>query len=112
MGDINHISSIVRILEDPLQKTSKKRIPRTEFRAQFPQTRKNSIIKLVSWGKLSQDIANYYKTDDYIIVEGYLSLRKDKKATKNQKFPKKKPELTVLKVYPFLLSNSPSKSKN
>ena len=101
MGDTNYISSIVKILENPIQTVFNKNIPITQFRVQLPQVRNNIIINLVFWGKLSQDIANYYEIDDYIIVEGYLSVR-DKKMLKNSK----KVEITVLKVYPFLLSHS------
>jgi hypothetical protein len=101
MGDTNYISSIVKILENPVQKVSKKNIPTTQFRVQLPQARNNTIINLVFWGKLSQDIVDYYEINDYIIVEGYLSIR-DKKTLQNSK----KIEITVLKVYPFLLSYS------
>ena len=99
MGDTNYISGIVKILENPIQTVFNNNIPITRFRVQLPQVRNNIIINLVFWGKLSQDVANYYEIDDYIIIEGYLSLR-DKKMIKNLK----KVEITVLKVYPFLLS--------
>ena len=106
MGDINYISSIVKVLENPIQTLFNKNIPITQFRVQLPQVRNNIIINLVFWGKLSQDIVNYYGIDDYIIVEGYLSVR-DKKMLKNLK----KVEITVLKVYPFLLSYSHQSNK-
>ena len=99
MGDTNYISCVVKILETPVQTVFDKNIPITKFRGQFPQVRKTNIVNLIFWGKLSQDIVDYYNVDDYIIVEGYLSL-KDKKISKNSK----KIEITVLKVYPFLLS--------
>lgn len=100
MGDTNYISGIVKILENPIEITFNKNISITEFRVQLPQIRNNIIVNLVFWGKLSQDIANYYKINDYIVIEGYLSLR-DKKKLKNSKTV----EITVLKVYPFLLSD-------
>ena len=99
MGDTNYISSIVKILEKPSQKVFNKNILITEFRAQLPQTRNNAIVNLTFWGKLSQDIADYYNIDDYIIIEGYLSLPENS-LVKNSK----KVKITVLKVYPFLLS--------
>ena len=101
MGDTNYISGIVKILENPIETISNKNIYITQFRVQFPQVRNNIIINLVFWGKLSQDMAHYYKIDDYIIIEGYLSLRK-KKFFENLKTV----EITVLKVYPFLLSDT------
>ena len=106
MGDTNYISGIVKILESPTQTVFNNNIPITRFRVQLPQVRNNIIINLVFWGKLSQDVANYYEIDDYIIIEGYLSLR-DKKTIKNSK----KVEITVLKVYPFLLSYSRRSNK-
>ena len=106
MGDTNYISGIVKILESPTQTVFNSNIPITRFRVQLPQVRNNIIINLVFWGKLSQDVANYYEIDDYIIIEGYLSLR-DKKMINNLK----KVEITVLKVYPFLLSYSHRSNK-
>ena len=101
MGDTNYISGIVKILENPIETIFNKNIAITQFRVQLPQVRNNLIINLVFWGKLSQDIANYYKINDYIIIEGYLSLQ-DKKKLENLKTI----EITVLKVYPFLLSDT------
>jgi hypothetical protein len=100
MGDTNYISGIVKILENPTEITFNETISITEFRVQLPQIRNNIIVNLVFWGKLSQDIAKYYKINDYILIEGYLSLR-DKKKLGNSKTV----EITVLKVYPFLLSD-------
>jgi hypothetical protein len=99
MGDTNYISGIVKILENPIQTIFDKNIPVTQFRVQLPQVRNNTIINLTFWGKLGQDIVNYYEINDYIIIEGYLSLR-NKKILNNSK----KVEITVLKVYPFLLN--------
>jgi hypothetical protein len=101
MGDTNYISGIVKILENPIERTFNKNISITQFRVQLPQIRNNIIVNLVFWGKLSQDITNYYKINDYIIIEGYLSLR-DKKKLENSRSV----EITVLKVYPFILSDN------
>ena len=99
MGDTNYISGIVKILENPIQTIFDKNIPITKFRVQLPQVRNNTIIHLTFWGKLGQDIVNYYEINDYIIIEGYLSLRNKKMLNSS-----KKVEITVLKVYPFLLN--------
>jgi hypothetical protein len=101
MADTNYISGIVKVLENPIETVFNKNIPITQFRVQLPQVRNNIIINLVFWGKLSQDIIHYYKMNDYIIIEGYLSLR-DKKILENSK----NVEITVLKVYPFFLSDT------
>jgi hypothetical protein len=64
-----------------------------QFRNQIKQ-----IAKLKFWGNLGRDVLDYYKVNDYIIIEGYLSIAKKKKS--------KKIEITVLKVYPFLLTSN------
>jgi hypothetical protein len=100
MTDTNYIGCIVKILETPKQKIVKKNKTMTEFRVQLPQTRtKNTtIVKLTFWGNLARDLSNYYKINDYIIIEGYLSIAKKKKS--------KKIEITVLKIYPFFLNSN------
>jgi hypothetical protein len=37
MGDTNYIGSIVKILENPIQKILMNNIPVTKFRVQFPK---------------------------------------------------------------------------
>jgi single-stranded DNA-binding protein len=105
MGDTNYIGGVFKILEPPKQKVLKNNVLVTKVRAQIPQVRSSSkrIINLTFWGNLARDVTMYYKIDDYLIIEGYLSLR-DKKGLnlKNQK--SKKIEITAIKVYPFLLS--------
>lgn len=103
MGDTNSIGGIVKILEAPKQKIFNQNIPVTQFRAQFPQVRNTLIVNLTFWGNLARDVANYYKVNDYILIEGYLSLR-DKQTFNLTLQMSKKVEITVLKVYPFLLN--------
>ena len=105
MSDTNYVSGVVKILETPKQKILNNKIMNVEFRAQLPQVRQSRLVKLVVWGKLANDIVNYYRTNDYIVVEGYISLR-PKPNTGSVSRPSKKVEITVLKIYPFLLSYS------
>ena len=107
MGDTNCIVAIVKILEKPKQIIISNNIFKTEFRVQFPQVRKNKtgLISLCLWGNLARDIVSYYEVNDYILIEGYLSARNSEIQTR--KFDQKnlkKIQITVLKVYPFLLS--------
>jgi single-stranded DNA-binding protein len=95
MGDTNYISGIVKVLETPKQTIFKNNIPFTEFRVQFPQVRGNKVINLVFWGKLASEVVNYYQANDYIVIEGYLSI--------DQKQSLKKVKITVLKVFTFVL---------
>ena len=103
MVDTNYIGSIVKILENPNQTIFNNTIPVTKFRVQLPQLRNNTIVTLTFWGNLARDVANYYKINDYILIEGYLSVR-NKNLNKSIIKNSKKVEITVLKVYPFLLS--------
>ena len=75
MGDTNYFASIVKILEKPNQKVVNNKIRNYEFRAQLPQVRNSRIVNLVFWGNLARDITNYYQVNDYILIEGYLSLQ-------------------------------------
>jgi hypothetical protein len=103
MSDINSISGLVKILENPKQKVLKTNLLFTHFRVQFPQVRNNSIVHLKFWGNLARDVVAYYKINDYILIEGYIALQnKQKVATNIQTLTKV--EITVLKIYPFLLN--------
>lgn len=103
MVDTNYIGSIVKILETPNQTVFNNNIPVTQFRAKLPQFKNNTIVNLTFWGNLALDVANYYNINDYILIEGYLSIR-NKPISQNLK-NLKKVEITVLKVYPYLLSS-------
>jgi hypothetical protein len=100
MGDTNYFVCIVKILETPRKKSAQNNTVMTQFRVQLPQFRNQikQIAKLKFWGNLGRDVLDYYKVNDYIIIEGYLSIAKKKKS--------KKIEITVLKVYPFLLTSN------
>lgn len=104
MNDTNYIGGVIKILETPKQQIVKNNnIVITKFRAQIPQLRTSRLVTLSFWGNLARDVLTYYKVNDYLIIEGYLSLRnKTISPAKNQKL--KKVEITVLKAYPFLLN--------
>jgi hypothetical protein len=72
MSDTNYIGGIV--LEVPKQKFLNNTTAVTEFRVQLPQVRNTTIVHLIFW-VTSRDVATYYKINDYILIEGYLSLR-------------------------------------
>lgn len=101
MGDTNYFSGMVKILENPVQSFINDKTLTTTFRVEIPQIRKNRIVSLIFWGNLANDVKNYYQVNDYILIEGYLSIEK-KPSNLLNKTPKKI-IITVLKVYPFLL---------
>ena len=105
MSDTNYIGAIVKILEFPKIKTVKKTISVTKFRAQIPQIRKTRVVDIFIWGNLANDVAKYYSVNDYILVEGYLSLHKLPHLKSNRKVLKRA-KFTVLKAYPFFLSSN------
>lgn len=108
MSDTNYFSGIVKVLETPQQRSINNRSVMITFRVEVPQNRKNQIISLIFWGNLGDEVKNFYQINDYILIEGYISLRNKKKVnivSRNSK----RVSITVLKVYPFLL-NIKSKS--
>ena len=110
MSDTNYIAAIVKILESPKTKTIKNNILVTKFRAQLPQIRKTRVVDIVVWGNLAKDMAKYYNTSDYILIEGYLSLGKFSQLNSKRKVLKRA-KFTILKAYPFLLSSNRSNSR-
>ena len=100
MGDTNYLGSVVKILEKPVQTINDEKILKTECRAQLAQTRNTGIVNLVFWGNLARDAVNSYQVNDYIMIEGYLSLR-DKTTDKLVKGNFKKVEIAVLKAFPL-----------
>ena len=100
MGDTNYIGSIVKILEKPMQRVINGKIIRTDVRVQLAQVRNIQIVSLVFWGNLGQDMINncQLNVNDYIMVEGYISLP-DKTKTRIAKRSIKKAQITVLKAY-------------
>jgi len=105
MSDTNHIGAIIKILESPKTKIIKNKISITKFRAQLPQIRQTRVVEIIVWGNLANDIAKYYSVNDYILVEGYLSLHKISPSKSSRKILKRA-RFTILKAYPFLLSSN------
>ena len=103
MVNTNYLISLVRILENPTKIFFNDRILFTKFRAQLPQSQNNQIINLICWGNLALNVNQYYQINDYVIIEGYLSSNSKLHFNTLLK-DSKKIEITVLKIYPFLLS--------
>jgi len=98
MNDINYFIGVAKLLENPIPSSFNNNLI-IKFRVQLPQTRKpNKIVDLIFWGKLASDVASYYKINDYIIIEGHLGLP--------YRLNSKRIEITVLKIYPFILNSN------
>jgi hypothetical protein len=63
-----------------------------------------TILQLSIWGKLSYDVAKYYQPDDYVIIEGYVSIR-DLNMDRVVNLIDKQVEISVFKLYPLLLKS-------
>jgi len=99
---MNYSNFIVKMLKKPKQRFLKNNILLTELHVQFPSTRrKNNLNKmdLLIWGNLGEDITKYYKINDYILIEGFISIRK-KKIDNNQEIT-----ISVSKIYPLNKNN-------
>lgn len=109
MGDINYIGGIVRILEIPTLVINKNDIPSTKFRVQLSQLRfkqSKTILTLLVSGNLAQDIVKYYQINDYVLIEGYLSIRKSfYQKQKTKEFL----QVNVFKIFPLFLNTKFSK---
>ena len=103
MNTTNYFSSIVKILENPVNIVSKEKTSRAEVRVEMAQFRNNKILNLIFRGKLAENVNNYYQVNDYILIEGYLAV---KKKSENNSLNKnlKVIEVSVLKVYPLFLN--------
>ena len=103
MGDTNYFSGIVKILENPVQKLVKKKTLLTIIRVEIPQIRQARGILLILWGNLGNEIKNSYQKNDYILIEGYSSIKKINVELNNSKLHKI--IITGLKIYPLLLTS-------
>ena len=101
MSDTNYIWGTAKILETPKQIILNNNVLAVKFRVQFPQLRNTRIITLTFWNNLARDVKSYYKINDYILIEGYLSLYDQQTKTLTGR-SRKKVNITVLKVYPLI----------
>jgi hypothetical protein len=106
---MNYVNFIVKIIGKPEQSFFENDISVTEVLVKLCQTKKTKFeipIQLSIWGNLGYDLMKYYQINDYIIIEGYISLREN--IYENSRIPSEKQvEVTVFKIYPFFLKDIP-----
>ena len=103
MGNTNYFSGTVKLLDNPIQKLTRQKILTTQIWVELPQFRQNRRILLNFWGNLGDEVKKFYQINDYIFIEGYISIRKT-----NLKL--NKIVITGLKVYPIFFDlQSPKK---
>jgi single-stranded DNA-binding protein len=98
---MNYCNLIAKIIKLPIEEYYKNNISVVEILVKFSPVKRGKgpeILNLRIWGNLAQDVMKYYKINDYIIVEGFLSFQKSSLNTYTQ--------ISVRKVYPYVLNNS------
>ena len=99
---MNYVSCIIQILEIPTIESYNDEIEMIKLRVQLPYVRNKVqspiIIYLLIWGDLVYDIVNYYQINDYVLVEGYISI------SFNNHDKQQLIMINITKFYPFLFS--------
>nr|YP_010537538.1 hypothetical protein OOA01_pgp068 [Minidiscus spinulatus]UYC31455.1 hypothetical protein [Minidiscus spinulatus] len=104
---MNYVIFTVKVIRNSGQSFFSDGTSLTELTVQLPQIRKNNskiILQVSIWGKLSYDVAKYYQPDDYIIIEGYISIR-NINTERIVNLLDKQVEISVFKLYPLLLKS-------
>ena len=104
---MNYVILTVKVIQNSGQSFFEDGTSLTELVVQLPQISKNYpklIVHLSIWGKLSYDVAKYYKLDDYIIIEGYILIKNLNVSSLNTlSLIEKQVEISVFKLYPLRL---------
>jgi single-stranded DNA-binding protein len=98
---MNYSCFIVKIVNEPISSQFKNNISLVEMLVKFSTVRKVKAIetlRVLVWGNLAEDIIKYYQVNDYIIIEGYVR-------NFSETGIKDQVEVSVKKVYPFLLKS-------
>ena len=106
---MNYASLIVKIVKDPEQNFFKDNTVVTKMVGKFVPTRKrNSDIEdtfqISIWENLSYETIKYYQLNDYIFVEGYISLKSNFYGSIQDSQLDKRIEISVFRHYPLLLT--------
>ena len=104
---MNYVIFAVKVIKNSGQSFFVDGTPLTELTVQLPQVRKNNIkaiLQVSVWGKLSYDVAKYYQPDDYIIIEGYISI-KNINTDRVVNLLDKQVEVSIFKLYPLFLKS-------
>ena len=102
---MNYVILTVKVIQNSGQSFFADGTSLTELVVQLPQISKNYpklILNLSIWGKLSYDVAKYYKPNDYIIIEGYILIKNlNVDSLKSLNLIDKQLEISVFKLYPL-----------
>ena len=103
---MNYASFLVKIIEKPI---IKRNTSVTKMVVQIPRLKydgESTIMQVFIWGPLADSIAQYYRLNDYIIIEGYLFICRN---SLNFRFNNDSTnpfgvEISACKIYPFALN--------
>ena len=104
---MNYVILAVKVIKNSGQSFFADGTSLTELIVQLPQNQRNNtkiILQVSIWGKLSYDVAKYYQSEDYIVIEGYISVRNINLDRIVNLFDKQI-EISVFKLYPLLLKS-------
>ena len=105
---MNYTSFIVKILKEPEQYFLKNNTVVTRILVKFIDSRtktlnKKDTFRISIWENLLYETIKYYNPNDYIVIEGYISLRPSLISENKTSKIDKEIEISVFKHYPFLL---------
>ena len=95
---MNHAIFVVKVTNEPVHLIYKE-CQTIEIKVQFPVFRQKNSKKeltIMLWGNYREDFLKYYKINDYLVIEGILTL-------KGYKNDENEAKVIVKKLYPFLL---------
>lgn len=89
---MNHAIFVIKVCKNPVHSVHcEQKI--IEIEVQFPTPRQKNYknkFKLILWGNHKDDFLKYYKIQDYLLVEGIITINTDNDI-----------KITVKRIYPF-----------
>jgi hypothetical protein len=99
---MNSCIFIVTLAENPIEEFYKTQIKLLEVPANFNYLLKekifNETVNLLIWGDQANDVLKYYRKDDYVVVEGFITASSEFYQN-NLKIKERKIQLTVIDIY-------------
>jgi len=100
MNSTNYVIIVVKILEISKPNYLTNEVFVAHFKVQLSDL---GIIYLTFWSLVTNDILNYYKINDYIIVEGFLFISNNKLFNLDIEY-REKLKIAISKIYPYFLN--------